>query len=140
MIRRGFVLGAVASLVGAKAAKADGILTVSNRGQIVSTGDVYTRQAAGGTQIIYDSKGNAIAAVSNDAQIVSTGNVYNEQSAAGTQAVYGSGGGGGGGNSGQCRAGEYQQQGNCVSWCSDQCEWLTFCCDNKDSNKKKCCK
>lgn len=137
MKRRGFVAGAVASLLTAKSVKADGIQAVSNNGQIVSTGDVWVTQAAGGQQNVYDGSGRLIAsqAVGNDLQIVSTGSVHSAQSAAGSQNVYGSGGGGGGGS---CTPGTYQQNGNCVQWCSDQCQVLSFCCDNKDK-KGKCC-
>lgn len=141
MERRGFV-GALLALAGttlsSKITKADGVIqTVTNRGQIVSTGDVWVDQSAGGLQTVYDSTGRVIAVqdVGNGLQVVSTGDVHTTQSAAGQQTVYSQKGGGGGGG-GQCDPGEYYQSGSCAYWCSDQCEWLQHCCDDK----KKCCR
>jgi hypothetical protein len=122
------------AVITTRTSKADGILTVSNRGQIVSTGDVNVSQGASGVQTIYDERGVAIGAVSNDLQIVSTGNVNASQAASGNQTVYGRGDQGGG----SCTPGEYRQQDGCLIFCTDDCEWAQFCCDK--AKKEKCCK
>lgn len=130
-------MAALSTLTVARSAKADGaIQTVTNQGQIVSTGSVWVTQAAGGQQNVYDQYGTLIAtqAVGNDLQIVSTGDVHANQSAAGSQNVQGSGGSGSGG---VCTPGDYRQGNGCVQWCAaDGCSWLQFCCDQP---KKKCC-
>jgi hypothetical protein len=149
--RRGFVAAVIATAASAltsKTSRADGIQAVGNQGQIVSTGDVYTRQAAGGVQYFDTRSGQwvTVQTVGNDLQIVATGNVYSEQSAAGQQTVYAPSGNDKGGkdhydgNSGgnTCTPGESYQQGQCAYWCSDQCEWMQFCCP--DTKKGKCCK
>src|SRR3954467_8182813 len=79
-------------------AKADGIQLVTNHGQIVSTGNVNVRQAAGGTQVMNaDGSWTAVQGVENGLQVVATGNVNADQSAAGTQSIQQSGGGNSGG-------------------------------------------
>lgn len=129
-------LAGLLAAITTRTSKADGILTVSNRGQIVSTGDVNVSQGASGQQTIYDEYGTAIGQVSNDLQIVSTGNVNASQAASGNQSVYGSGGGGGG----SCTPGEYRQQDGCLIFCSDGCEIKQFCCAQEKDKKGKCCK
>lgn len=126
-------IAAVATIGIRSGSKADGILTVGNRGQIVSTGDVNVSQAAGGQQTIYDAHGTAIGVTSNDLQIVSTGNVNASQAASGSQAVYGSGGG-----EGACNAGDYYQKDGCLIFCATGCYWKQFCCAQE--KKGKCCK
>jgi hypothetical protein len=140
--RRGFVgalIATAATALTSKISKADGIQAVSNHGQIVSTGDVNVRQSAGGYQYFNTRTGQwtAIQGVENGLQIVSTGNVNADQSAAGSQTVYAMDGNSGGGDKNTCTPGESYQSGNCAYWCSDQCEWMQFCCND---TKKKCCK
>jgi hypothetical protein len=127
------LLATAATAISTQISKADGIQAVSNHGQIVSTGNVNVRQAAGGYQYFDTRTGQwtAINTVGNDLQIVSTGNVGVDQSAAAEQAIYD-----GSGGSSTCTPGESYQQGNCAYWCSDDCEWMQFCCNDK----KKCCK
>jgi hypothetical protein len=138
MIRRGFVgalLATAATALTRSSSKADGIQLVTNHGQIVATGNVNVRQAAGGYQVFDTRSGQwtTIQEVSNGLQVVSTGNVNVDQSAAAEQTVYDSGGGAG---SSTCTPGESYQDGNCAFWCSDDCQWMQFCCQDK----KKCCK
>ena len=101
---------------------------VTNSGQIVSTGDVVLRQAAGGTMEVLgrDGRWTAVQAVGNDIQIVSTGNVIADQSAAGSQTLIADGSRG----TNHCTPGEYAQADGCLVWCSDDGEWLQFCCQS----------
>lgn len=140
MINRRMFAGALtawAATIGIKeSSKADGILTVSNRGQIVSTGDVNVSQAAGGVQTVYDSHGTAIGVTSNDLQIVSTGNVNASQAASGSQTVFGSDGRDTSGST--CTPGEFYQDAGCLVFCSRLCEWTQYCCAK--TQRGKCCK
>lgn len=94
--------------------------TVGNRGQIVSTGDVFWTQDAAGNQVVVyeDAFGRQVTqVVGNDLQIVTTGDVVGGQRASGNQEVYQ------GGGSCECDPGDYDIFGDGVSLCSAECCW-----------------
>lgn len=132
-------LAALGTLSLIKTAKADGIQLVTNHGQIVSTGNVNVRQAAGGYQVFDTTTGQwtAVQGVENGLQVVATGNVNADQSAAGTQFIQHDGGN----ESGVCSPGEYYEQDGCVIFCGeDGCSWYQHCCQSCPKPKGKCCK
>lgn len=103
---------------------------ISNSGQIVSTDDVYVRQAAGGQQMVYNSSEGVWQAISNDLQVVSTGSVVVDQTASGSQVVENA-------STFTCTPGDYvTNQNGCIDFCSLDCEWIMFCCNNKNRCKK----
>lgn len=131
MNRKNFIIAAIAALIPAKAAAQ--VQTVSNNGQIVSTGDVWVQQDAAGVQTVYDAQGRVVAvqAVGNDLQIVSTGDVISSQRAAGSQTVYGS--------SGICEPGEFVIHGCSIEICTERCEWkVMYCPGCRDKCRGKC--
>jgi hypothetical protein len=139
--RRSSIFALIGGAIGLsqRKAAADGVQVIGNHGQIVSTGPVNVRQAAGGYQYM-DSNGNwvAIQGVSNDLQVVSTDAVNVDQSAAGQQAIQQSGGGGY--NDQVCSPGEYYEEGGCLIFCAeDGCSWNQYCCQACPKPKKGCC-
>ncbi len=131
MNRKHFLAALVAALIPVRAAAQTQV--VSNKGQIVSTGDVWVEQDAAGNQTVYDASGRAIATqtVGNDLQVVSTGDVYAGQRAAGSQTVFGK-------SSGICEPGEFVVLACGIEICTEDCEWVMFRCPGCAEKCRRC--